>query len=88
MKSAEDFAITIDHEAHEPGKWATRGPALSALIRARDREIVEDVIRIFDNHSAYDPHGVKHEDGSQDGIVKCTDALRVELERYRGNLGR
>lgn len=57
-----------------------------ALMRARDKAIIERIIFIFDSHSAFDPHGIDHGDGTHDGIIKCTNELRAELEAFKREL--
>jgi len=52
----------------------------------KDVQLIDKVIAIFDSFASYDPHGVDHKDGSRDGVIKCMDSLRKELNFLKWEL--
>lgn len=52
-----------------------------ALIRARDREIVDVVVNLFDKYASFDPHG-----NGNDAHIICSNDLRDDLKKLKKSL--
>jgi len=79
IQSSEEMAKDILCN-NATGTWVMVSEA-SAMICSRDKAIIDGLIAIFDKHSSYDPHG-----NDSNAIIKCTDALRADIDKFSREL--
>lgn len=87
MEFAEEIRVKgISSGIDEKLNYTYHNSVVSGLIRADRKAVIEEVIKIFDSHASFDPHGYTKPDMTRDGIIHCTDELRAEIAKFGSEL--
>jgi len=63
--------------------WGDRYALIDAALKAERSRAIKECIRVMDHHCTFDPYGVDYGDGSRNGIIKCTDSFRADLDALK-----
>lgn len=79
--TAAQFVTNVDKFLFDSGMPVNSADILVEGVKARDREIVDMVVKLFDRYASFDPHG-----NGYDAHIICSNALRDDLEKLKKSL--